>query len=138
MLDLVALAQGDAGRRPRPSGSAGELLDARARSAYRRRLEDLADEMAEAESFGDLERAARARAESDALIDQLAAAVGLGGRDRVAASEAERARSAVTKAVKSALGRVAEVDPPLGRHLRATVRTGIFCSYCPEAPVSFR
>lgn len=136
VLDLVVLAHGDASRRASP-GHAGEVLDERARVAYRRRLEELAEELAEAEAFCDQERAARARAESDALVDQLTAAVGLGGRARVAASEAERARVAVTKAIKSALARVAEVEPALGRHLKATVRTGAFCSYWPEAPVSF-
>lgn len=136
VLDLVALAQGDAPRR-RPSGHAGEVLDEQARVTYRRRLEELAEELEEAESFNDHERASRARAESDALIDQLASAIGLGGRGRVAGSEGERARVAVTKAIRSAVVRVAEVEPALGRHLKATVRTGAFCSYCPEAPVAF-
>ena len=136
VLDLVGLAQGEARRRA-PSSGAGEVLDANARAAYRRRLEELAEELAEAESFGDRERATRARAESDVLVDQLTAAFGLGGRARMATSDAERARSAVTKAIRSALGRIAAADPILGRHLRATVRTGLFCSYGPEAPVSF-
>ncbi len=36
-----------------PTGDAGEVLDARAKTEYRRRLEDLREELAEAERFGD-------------------------------------------------------------------------------------
>ena len=60
---------------------------------------------------------------------ELARAVGLGGRDRKAASTAERARLNVTRALRSAIRNIAEVVPPLGRHLDAAVRTGVFCCY---------
>ena len=33
------------------------------------------------------------------------------------------------------MGRVERELPELGRHLRASVRTGTFCSYEPERPV---
>ena len=46
-----------------------------------------------------------------AIAQQLAAAVGLGGRDRQASSDAERARSAVTKRIKEAVSRIAEAIP---------------------------
>lgn len=77
-------------------------------------------------------RAARARSETDAMAEQLAAAVGLGGRDRRASSDAERARTAVTKRIKEAINRIGEVIPPLGRHLAARIKTGYFCSYNPH------
>ena len=66
------------------SGDAGELLDPSARAAYRRRLEDLREELEEAQRWSDLERAARAQQEIDFLTDELARAVGLGGRSRTA------------------------------------------------------
>ena len=46
----------------------------------------------------------------NAITEQLAAAVGLGGRDRLAASDAERARSAVTQAIKSAVRRIRQAS----------------------------
>ena len=67
--------------------------------------------MEEAERFNDPDRAARARSEMDTIAEHLAAAVGLGGRDRRATSEAERARSAVTKRIKEAINRIAEAIP---------------------------
>jgi hypothetical protein len=44
----------------------------------------------------------------------------------------ERARLAVTKAIKVALARIAAVHPGLGRHLIVTVRRGYSCVYLPD------
>ena len=118
-------------------GNAGTLLDPKAKAAYRRRLEELEEELDEALSFNDPARAARAEDELEALKAELARAVGLGGRDRTAASSAERARLNVTRAIRSGVQRIAAANPELGEHLRLTVRTGTFCSYQPDpaAPV---
>src|SRR5450432_116268 len=115
------------------TGDAGELLDDEARAEYGRRLEDLRETLAEAESFGDTARAARAREEIDFLAAELGRAVGLGGRARRAGSAAERARSAVQRRIKNALVRIGEAAPELGAVLARTVRTGNFCVYRPEA-----
>lgn len=136
-LDLVA-DDGpiDEAARP-PAGDAGPVLDAQAKAEYRARLDDLADDLREAEERNDPERATRVKAERDALVRELAAAVGLGGRDRKAASDAERARVNVTRAIKTVLERVAEHSPALGQHFDATLRTGQFCVYVPDprAPI---
>src|SRR5262249_52651549 len=52
-------------------GDAGPALDARARSAYRARLAELAAERDEAESFGDRGRLERAAAEIEMLTGEL-------------------------------------------------------------------
>lgn len=116
-------------------GDAGELLDPTAKARYKQRIRDLQDEVAEAETFNDSERASRARAELDALIQELSRGVGLGGRDRRAASPAERARINVTKTIKDALRRISEHDGALGDHLSSTIRTGTYCSYTPDPRV---
>jgi hypothetical protein len=115
---------------------ADPLLDAQAREAYRRRLRELEEDLEEARSWSDPERAARAEAEIDALTTELARAAGLGGRDRTLAMPAERARVSVTKATRSAIRTISRHCPALGDHLAASVRTGRFCSYAPpgEAP----
>lgn len=126
-LDLVG-AGGPGGN----SGDAGTFLDADAKAQYRARLDELAEEVHDAEQNNDAERASRAEEERQALVDQLAAAVGLGGRDRRAASDAERARVNVTRAIKAATDRIAEHGPALERYLAATLRTGQFCVYVPD------
>ncbi len=89
------------------------------------RLED-------SEAFPDLGRAGNAREEMDVLTRELAGAIGLGGRARHTAGAAERARTAVQKRVRGAIGRLEDALPGLARHLDATVHTGAFCGYLPE------
>lgn len=109
-------------------GDAGPVLDARARSAYRERIGALDTELADAERCADLGRLERASAEREALFAELESA----GRGRRAGSDSERARVAVTKAIKVALEKIAERHPELGEHLAATVRRGYVCSYEPD------
>jgi len=49
----------------------------------------------------------------------------------------ERLRKAVSARVKASIDRVEELQPPLGRHLRASVRTGFWCAYTPERPTTW-
>jgi tetratricopeptide (TPR) repeat protein len=118
-------------------GDAGEMLDTRARAAYKARLDALREELAEAERFNDPVRAGTAREEMDFLVRELARAVGLGGRDRKAASHAERARLNVTRAIRAVLRTLDRVHPSLANHLALTIRTGRYCSYSPDprAPI---
>ncbi len=118
-------------------GHAGELLDERARAEYRERIRDLSEEAERAAAAGDDEGAERAREELDQLTAALAAAFGLGGRARKSGDPAERARSAVTWRIRSALTKIEQAHPPLGRHLRNSIRTGLFCAYVPERPLEW-
>jgi hypothetical protein len=121
------------------AGDAGMVLDAKAKAQYRGRLEELREELEEAERLNDRGRVERAREEIEVLGGELASAVGLGGRDRKAASAVERARANVTVAIKLALQKIAENHPSLGHHLSTTIKTGTFCSYVPNPkhPVSW-
>ncbi|HEY8544482.1 MAG TPA: AAA family ATPase [Acidimicrobiales bacterium] len=110
----------------------GGALDARAKREYRRRINELQDDIDEAEAHHDPERAARARLELDALVQELRRAVGLDGRDRPTGSGAERARVNVTRSLKRAIAAVADQLPDLGAHLERSVRTGRYCAYSPE------
>lgn len=110
---------------------AGEVLDARAIAAYKKRLEDLREAEAEATQNNDTHRATRAREEIEALTTELAQGVGLGGRGRKAASTAEKARINVRKRILDAITRIREHSPALAKHLERSIRTGTFCSYNP-------
>jgi hypothetical protein len=113
------------------------VLDAAAIASYRARLTELAEEEDDAETMGDAERSARARSEREALVHRLSSDVGLGGRIRRADDWAERARKAVRTRVASALKRIEAQHPPLGRHLRASIRTGAYCVYDPPEPAAW-
>jgi pimeloyl-ACP methyl ester carboxylesterase/class 3 adenylate cyclase len=108
------------------------VIDEAAKNHYRRRLTELDQQIAEATGRGDPIAAAQARHERDQLIGQLTAAYGLGGRARRIPDEAERARKAVRRRISDALKRIDNASPTLGRHLRHSIHTGIYCSYTPE------
>ena len=123
--------------RPAEMGGDAEILDDRARREYRARLAELQRELDEAERNSDLARTGRAREEMDALVEGLSGALALGGRSRALGSGAERARSAVTWRIRSAIKKIAAAHPSLGRHLENSVRTGSYCSYQPERPIAW-
>ncbi len=118
-------------------GDSGAALDATAKRQYKRRLDDLREDLDLAEQLNDLGRVDGARGEIEFIKSEIAAAVGLGGRDRRSASHAERARLAVTKAIKFALKGVRQADPELGRHLSISIQTGYFCTYRPVQSVTW-
>jgi hypothetical protein len=131
-LDLAAPAPGQVA-----VSDAGAAIDATARDAYRRRVEELREVIDEAEAGGEAERAARAREELGFIERELAAAYGLGGTARRLDDPAERARKAVTNRIRDAMARIEAEHAALGRHLRASIRTGTFCSYQPERAVTW-
>jgi hypothetical protein len=116
-------------------GDAFAAPDAEARRAYTRRLDDLRDQLEEAESFGDIGRAAALQGEIDAIASELAAAYGLRGAR--ARGGAERVRKAVTKCIRDQIAKIGRADEALGRHLANAIRTGTFCAYVPERPVDW-
>ncbi len=147
VLELVGAAEpaprsranglGEEGLRAARPADLGPLVDPRAREEYRSRVEVLRSELEEARAFNDDERAAGLEEELDALVGELARATGLHGRSRTSsASPAERARVNVTKAIRTAIKLTERESPALAEHLRASVRTGRFCSYAPpgQAP----
>ena len=116
------------------SGDAGEVLDAKARSEYRRRIMELRDTLEDAQACADLGRADAMRAELELLEDELRRAVGPNGRARRAADDAERLRVAITHRVRAAIAQIARCDSTVGEHLRASVSTGYRCVYQPADP----
>src|SRR5262249_27775256 len=98
------------------------------------RLEDLRAELEEAEQFADIGRAERLRVEVDHLVAQLA------GHFRARPSlrgPAETARKAVTKVLRTQLGKLFDAHPALARHLRDAVRMGTICVYAPPTRVEW-
>jgi len=119
---------------------ADPVLDAQAKAEYKRRLNDLRQDLNEAEQFNDPDRGVKAQDEIRAIAQHLASAVGLGGRDRKTSSATERARSAVTKRIKKAIQKIGNAIPSLGHHLTARIKTGYFFSYTPhpDRPVAWK
>jgi hypothetical protein len=116
------------------------MLDGQAKAECKCRINELRQDLSDAELFNDAQRKTEAQNEIQAIADYLASAVGLGGRNRRASSDAERARCAVTKCIRKAMQKIGEAMPSLGYHLAARIKTGYFCSYNPhpERPINWK
>jgi pimeloyl-ACP methyl ester carboxylesterase len=143
VLDLMAAGTGARSIPPPQAAEAGLMIEGRgepvidqaARVHYQRRITELEQELDQAPEGGGGGAGAAAREELDALISELTAAYGLAGRPRRAPDSVERARKAVSRRLSHAMSRIARAHPRLGRHLAASIRTGVFCSYQPERAI---
>jgi len=117
-------------------GNSGELLDAEALDQYRRRYEQLEEELAEAERNCDVGHLERLRHQRQQLARQLAAATGLGGRSR-RQSDSEKIRKAVSTAVTRQIARIEKQHPLLGRHLGSAISCGQLLRYLPPEPIEW-
>ncbi|MDB1086369.1 AAA family ATPase [Streptomyces sp. ACA25] len=127
--EVVAAARGLGG---------DDLLDAEAKSQYKRRLTLLDEEIDRAALLGDDRRAAEFDREREALLAELRTAAGLAGRSRRLGDEAERARKTVTARIRDTLRKLDRQHPALAAHLRASVSTGSHCRYHPERALDWR
>jgi hypothetical protein len=127
-VSALDLASASAGSATVIQPDTGDILDPRAMAAYRRRVREI-DELLSQNPAAHGPRLATERA---AIQAQLDAATGLGGQARGSGSTTERARVAVRKAIVTALLRIVEVHPALGRHLHENLRTGSTCRYEPN------
>src|SRR5581483_4402551 len=122
----------DAGLHSDSSADAGEVLDAAAKQAYRRRIQELRENLESAKSRGDVESATAIEDEIAFLTRELSRAVGLGGRDRRAASMAQRSRINVTRAIRRTIEKIRPHSPALAGLLARRIKTGLLCVYRPD------
>lgn len=113
--------------RPAETFTEQSVLDDRAIAEYRRRIQQLESEMADA--GGDDRRLDAAQREYDALVDEVMRSSGLGGRTRSFAGADERARTSVQKAIKRALARISAADAVIGDAVGRRLVTGFVCCY---------
>ena len=122
---------------PSESDAENPIVDRTARQAYRRRIEEIHDALQETEAHNDSARAEPLQEELDSLMEELSRATGLSGRSRNLRDRAERARSAITWRIRSAIRKIQAAHPRLGAHLSNSIQTGVFCHYAPESPVEW-
>jgi hypothetical protein len=105
---------------PLAAGRPEPLLDRAALAALRERIQQIRRQPVR--SSGEEEELAM-------LTKELVHASGLGRRVRSFADVPERARIAVTKAIKRAIDEISAANPVVGRHLALRVETGTACRY---------
>ena len=94
-------------------------------------MKDLEDEIGDADTNHDLDRAAAARLERDALLDELRRATGHHGHSRRLGDDSERVRKMIRARVHRAILLIADHHPLLAEHLRDSIETGNWCTYRP-------
>lgn len=118
-------------------GSAGEVIDDQARRQYKERLEEIEEELAEADDNNDLARKEKLIEEREMLNEEIAQSTGLYGKNREASSDRERARQSVSAAIHRALKAVKKEHEPLWQHLDNSLKIGEFLSYQPDQLTSW-
>lgn len=115
-----------------------EVIDAKAKKEYAEKIRSLQEDISHADRNNDIGRLQKLEEEYDALLQHLGAAIGADGKSRKFQRSTDKARSAVTQRIKSAIKRIAEVHPVLGNHLERTIKTGMYCAYLPEQETDWR
>jgi len=110
-------------------------LDEKAKRSYREKILELQSEIKVSEDNNDLRKSAELQTEYDQLVDHLSSSLGLSGRKRKLNDTLDKTRSAVTWRIRQAIKRIEKVHPLLARHLNASIKTGLFCTYSPEKEV---
>jgi hypothetical protein len=119
------------------TGSSGGLTDAEAVADCRRRYEDLMADIARAESDNDIGRLDQLKSEQDELTSHLASVLGKGGRRREA-TDADKIRQSVTKAIKRTLGILEVEHRSLAEHFDESLSLGYRPMYSPAVDVDWQ
>lgn len=115
------------------SVSAGsEVIDRKAKIAYRERHSELNCELEAAKRNHDDARIDSIKEEINALAGQIRSATGLGGKTRRCANDVDRARRRVTMAISRSIKKLEAQLPNLAIHLYSNLQLGRFMSYRPE------
>lgn len=115
-----------------------KVFDDKAKRSYQKRIHELREEIREAEENNDSHQLSSLQEEYNALVEHLETSLGLNGKIRNANDDLDKVRSAVTWRIRNTIQKISKQHPALGRHLAASVKTGVFSSYRPEKPVRWR
>ncbi|WP_276374842.1 hypothetical protein [Chryseolinea sp. H1M3-3] len=111
------------------------VFDEKAKRSYQKKILELKEEIQWSENNNDLQRTANLHKEYDDIVDHLTSSLGLKGKIRKSNDTLDKTRSAVTWRIRNAIQKIEKVHPMLSKHLNASVKTGILCSYVPEKPI---
>jgi 7-cyano-7-deazaguanine synthase in queuosine biosynthesis len=105
------------------------VLDIAARRAYEDRARAIQNELQQDPATA---RREELLGELDVIATEMSKATAKGGTSRAFATDDEKARSAVSKAIYRALRHIEDELPSLGAHLKAELSVGVSCIYHPR------
>lgn len=107
-------------------------LDHKAKMEYQKQIRKLSMEIEDAKELKNYELLKKLEEKYDSLVAHLSQSLGLAGKPREIGSPVEKARSAITWRIRSAIKKIKTVHPALAKHLSKSISTGTYCAYKPE------
>jgi hypothetical protein len=136
VTDLLAEFVGDDQLR---IGSGGEeVIDHEARQNYKKRLEELVGQRAEAEKDDDEAWLERIDSETEQIASELLTITGLGGKTRKMGDDVYNIRRRISKTITDAIAKIKENDPSLARHLTNSITLGTMMNYEPDREIDWQ
>lgn len=120
-----------------PMGDAGVVADRTAVNQYRRKVQMLLTEKAEAEDEDDHERIDEIEEELAQIAAAITGAVGKGGRLRKVADKRKNVRDAFRNAVNRAITYIGQYDKALAEHLKSSIKHSNEVAYRPEITIAW-
>lgn len=117
-----------------PLGDGGKDLDAQAKKAYAIRLQELDEELEEAQQMNDLGLAERLGTERAQLLEQVRNA-GFRSTAKRSNSDLNNVRNSVCNAINRALATIKKYEPSAFDHLKPAISTGFSVVYQPSETV---
>lgn len=114
-----------------------KLFDAKAKRQYEKKIAELRADIREAEQRNDFSELEKLQGEYDKIMEYLSQSLGIRGKVGESGNPVEKARSAVTWRIRSAIARIESYHPQVGAHLSNAIKTGSFCSYQPDRELTW-
>lgn len=130
-------ADRDVGRGFNFSMGAGPVLDQGTRQQCWERLQEIEEELREANASQSMAKCIGLQEEKDYLVRELKAAVGYHGREVELSSEVKKARDKVRNAITRAIAKIGKKDSALARHLQNSIKFQPVFAYSPEVPTNW-
>ena len=121
------------------SSQTGEMLDRDALLSYKQRLKELSADRQKAERDNDEAQLVLIDKEKNQIEREVSAASSAKGSRRFDGPQ-DRARGAVSKAIRRAIKRIGYQNIAFSDHLKSAIKTGNYCVYRPDkgSPFQFR
>ncbi len=120
-----------------PMSDAGVVADRTAVNQYRKKVQMLLTEKAEAEDEGDHERVDQIEEDLAQIAAAITGAVGKGGRLRKVADKRKNVRDAFRIAVNRAITHIGQYDKAMAEHLKASIKHSNEVAYRPEIAIAW-
>lgn len=111
--------------------AAVDVIDKEALLSIKQRLEEIESLLVDSIDY-ESSRVESLRREYDQLTKYLTSSIDKKGRIRIKGSNSDKARSAVTQRIKSALKKIEKAHPDLFTHFTFCIKTGSYCCYKPD------